>query len=75
MADSSILPVERNEVSVERTHIQLVALDSEPAVHHSAAHAEPVRKRSLVMPDLTARSGIQRPGMIKIPSNVHNAVE
>ncbi len=37
------LPIERNQVSVERTHVQLVSEDGGTAVHHPAADAEQIR--------------------------------
>ena len=69
------LAIERDQVSVKRAHIQLVAQDGGAAVHHPAADAQQIRQRSLVVPDGSSRTGVQRPGMIEVAGEVHDTIE
>src|SRR4029077_6551475 len=66
--------VECHQVGVERAHVEFVAQDGGAAVHHSAADAEDVGQSALVMPDRAAGPRVERPGVVVVAGDIHDAV-
>ena len=50
-------------------------IDGEAAVHHAAAHLQPLRQRALVVPDLPAGAAVDRPRVVERAGDVQRAVD
>ena len=67
--------VKREQVRVGSRHEQAIAKDTEAAVDGAAAEVQVLRELAAVMPDLPARSRIDRPGVVVEAGHVQHAVD
>ena len=63
-------------MGVERSHVQPIAQDREPAVHGTAADrdGEVRRQRPSIRPDRPSRSRVERPRLVVVAGHVRDAV-